>query len=85
MTMEEERTANMRPLLVVLAVAFAAASIWAATALGGGGSAPTDSTTGNDPVAGNVQDDSAHPAAGDCPADGNGSGNASGESTSAAL
>jgi hypothetical protein len=32
-----------------------------------------------------VQDDSTRPAAGDCPADGNGSGNASGESTSAAL
>lgn len=74
--MEQARAATARPLLAVLAVAFAAAAIWAATALAG--------SSGSEPAGGNdapalVQDEGgAGKTKDDCPERGNrGSGTSS--------
>jgi hypothetical protein len=69
--MEQARKLDVRPLLLVLAVAFAAAAIWAATALAGGGwrSTSTAATPRDTPAYEFVQtqDGSATPSAEDCP------------------
>ena len=69
--MEQTQKLDVRPLLLVLAAAFAAAAIWAATALavGGSSSTSTDSTTSDTPAYEYVQtqDESATPSAEDCP------------------
>jgi len=69
--MEHARGATVRPLLVVLAAAFGAAAIWAATALAGspGNAGPAG---GNDaPALVQIQGGNAGPH-GDCPERGNG-------------
>jgi hypothetical protein len=76
---EKAREFNPRPLLIALAAIFAAASIWAATALAAGGSSPSsEPAAGNGPFAVDFQQDNGDAAApGNCPNDGNGSGGSS--------
>jgi hypothetical protein len=80
---EKAREFNPRPLLIALAAIFAAASIWAATALAAGGSSPSsEPAASNGPFAVDVQQDNGDAAApGNCPNDGNGSGGSSGGSS----
>ena len=80
---EKARQFNPRPLLIAFAVIFAAASIWAATALASGGSTPSsEPAVTNDPVAAFVQENNGNAATpADCPNDGNGSGSSSGGSS----
>ena len=80
---EKARQFNARPLLIALATIFAAASIWAATALAAGGSpSSSEPAVSNGPVAVDVQQDNGDAAApGNCPNDGSGSGGSSGGSS----
>jgi hypothetical protein len=81
---EKARQFNARPLLIALATVFAAASIWAATALAAGGSSPaSEPAASNGPFAVDVQqnDNGDAAAPGNCPNDGNGSGGSSGGSS----
>jgi hypothetical protein len=75
--MDETRRLDLRPFVAVLAVAFVAATIWAAVALAAGGSSsPSSSNTGNDSPWQFVQaqDESQAPRGEDCPDQGGGSG-----------
>jgi len=80
---EKARQFSPQPLLIALAVIFAAVSFWAATALAGGSSTPSSEPAAtNDPVAAFAQDDNGNAATpGDCPNDGSGSGSGSGGSS----
>jgi hypothetical protein len=79
--MDETRKLDLRPFVVVLAVAFVAATIWAAVALAAGGSSsPSSSNSVNDSPGQFIQaqDDSEAPPADDCPDQGGGSGDDAG-------
>ena len=79
--MERARKTNPPLLLVLLATAFAVAAIWAATALAAG-DAPSASgdSSGGQPAAEIVQDDTAPPGE-NCPEGQDGSGGGSGDSS----
>ena len=83
--MERARRTNPPLLLVLLATAFAIAAIWAATALAAGDapSAAGDSS-GGQPAAELVQDDTAGPGE-DCPEGQDGSGDSSGSTGSSST
>lgn len=75
--MDETRKLDLRPFVAVLAVAFVAATIWAAVALAAGGSSsPSSSNSVNDSPGQFIQaqDDSEAPPADDCPDRDGGSG-----------
>jgi hypothetical protein len=79
--MERARTSNPQTLLTLLALAFAIAAIWAATALANGGSSSASSDPGSSrPAADFVQSqDDPAPSGDDCPEHQNGgSGGTSG-------
>jgi hypothetical protein len=78
--MERASTSNPQRLLTLLALAFAIAAIWAATALGNGGSSSASSDPGSSPPAADFvqsQDDPA-PSEDGCPEQDGGSGGSSG-------
>jgi hypothetical protein len=81
--MDETRRLDLRPLVAVLAVAFVAATIWAAVALAAGGSspAPSSGSSGDDSPGQFIQtqDDSEAPPEDDCPDRDGGSGGGSGD------
>jgi hypothetical protein len=82
---EKARQFNARPLLIALATVFAAASIWAATALAAGGSSSSSEPAASNggPFVVDVQRDTGDAAApGDCPNDGSGSRGSGGGSDS---
>ena len=82
--MDETRKVGLSPFVAVLAVAFVAATIWAAVALAGGGSSspPSSSNTANDgpdqfiqaPDESQAPEDNQAPRGEDCPDRGGGSG-----------
>jgi hypothetical protein len=78
--MERARTSNPQTLLTLLALAFAIAAIWAATALADGGSSSASSDPGSSrPAADFVQSqDDPAPSGDDCPERDGGSGGSSG-------
>ncbi len=79
--MERARKTNPQVLLVLLAMAFVVAAIWAATALAAGDSPSASSDSGSGrPAAELVQDDAAPPGE-DCPEGQDDSGGGSGDSS----
>ena len=81
--MERARRNNPHVLLVLLAMAFAIAAIWAATALAAGDSSSASGDPGSSqPAVSFVQEqDDAAPADEHCPEDEGGSGGSSGSSS----
>ena len=74
--MDRTRKLNPQALVVLVAMAFMVAAIWAATAMAAGGSpSPSSDSSSGQPAAELVQEgDGTTPSAEDCPEGGGGSG-----------